>query len=249
MAHLTRLVCVLLVLLGSARADIAIAQEDSESIRVLVFTKTAGFRHSSIPEGVEAFSKICVERDWAIEHTEDAAAFTDENLSGFDAVVFLNTTGDVLDDEQQAAFERFIQSGKGYMGVHAAADTEYEWPWYAKLVGAQFKSHPRIQQAIIRVVNREHASTRHLGADWTRTDEWYDFRAVPSEDVSRLLELDESSYEGGSMGEDHPIAWYHEYDGGRAFYTGGGHTEESYSEPDFAKHLAGGLAWVLEETE
>lgn len=216
---------------------------------VLVFSKTAGFRHSSIPEGVEAVRQIAAERSWKVEHTEDAGWFTPEKLETFDAVVFLNTTGDVLNDEQQDAFESFIRSGKGFMGVHAAADTEYDWPWYARLVGAQFKSHPRIQEAILRVVSREHPSTRHLGDEWTRTDEWYDFRAVPAEEVTRLLELDESSYEGGAMGEDHPIAWYHEYDGGRSFYTGGGHTKEAYSEPDFVKHLEGGLAWVMGEND
>lgn len=230
-------------------APSSFAQASGDEPRVLVFTKTEGFRHSSIPAGVEAFRKICDGQGWVIEHTEDSARFTDETLEAFDAVVFLNTTGDVLDDEQQAAFERFIQAGKGFMGVHAAADTEYDWPWYAELVGAQFKSHPHIQEAIIRVVNREHPSTEHLDAEWTRSDEWYDFRAVPVEEVSRLLELDESSYEGATMAGDHPIAWFHEYDGGRSFYTGGGHTEKAYTEPDFVAHLSGGLAWVLGEED
>lgn len=244
MRYIARLALVLLIL-SCFFAKPAGAQHAEDGLSVLIFTKTAGFRHSSIGAGVEAFRKIGAAQGWTIEHTEDASAFTDEKLSEFDAVVFLNTTGDVLDDKQQEAFERFIQSGKGFMGVHAASDTEYDWPWYASLVGAQFKSHPRIQEALVRVVNRDHPSTKHLDAEWTRTDEWYDYRAQPVESVSRLLELDESSYEGATMGESHPIAWYHEYDGGRAFYTGGGHTEASYSEPDFVKHLEGGLAWVL----
>lgn len=235
------------LLLAIIAAPSALTQDTSRA--VLVFTKTAGFRHDSIPEGVKAVRRIAAERAWKVEHTEDAGWFTPEKLETFDAVVFLNTTGDVLNDEQQDAFESFIRSGKGFMGVHAAADTEYDWPWYAKLVGAQFKSHPRIQEAILRVVNREHPSTRHLDAEWTRTDEWYDFRTVPAEEVTRLLELDERSYEGGSMGEDHPIAWYHEFGGGRSFYTGGGHTKEAYSEEDFVKHLEGGLAWVLGEDD
>lgn len=215
------------------------------SLRVLVFTKTAGYRHESIPDGVDALRRIGGSRGWAIEQTEDSGAFTDEGLAGFDAVVFLSTTGDVLDDAQQAAFERFIRGGKGYMGIHAAADTEYEWAWYAGLVGAQFKGHPAVQEATMQVLDRTHLSTRHLGEEWVRTDEWYDYRSVPAESVLRLLALEEASYEGGGMGEDHPIAWCQVYDGGRSFYTGGGHTREAFMEPEFVRHLEGGLAWVL----
>ncbi len=213
--------------------------------RVLVFTKTAGFRHSSIPDGVEAVRKIGESRGWAVEHTEDSTTFTEEKLADYDAVVFLSTTGDVLDDAQQEAFEKFIQAGKGYMGIHAAADTEYDWPWYASLVGAQFKSHPSIQEATLHVLDQHHPSTKHLGAHWVRTDEWYDYRSMPADEVSKLLALDETTYEGATMGDSHPIAWCHEYDGGRSFYTGGGHTSESFTEPDFVQHLEGGLAWVL----
>ncbi|MCA9273766.1 MAG: ThuA domain-containing protein [Phycisphaerales bacterium] len=222
---------------------------DEPTHRVLVFTKTAGFRHGSIPDGVEAMRKIGESRGWAVEHTEDSETFTDEGLAEYDAVVFLSTTGDVLDGAQQEAFEKFIQSGKGYMGIHAAADTEYDWPWYASLVGAQFKSHPSIQEATIHVLDQHHPSTKHLGAHWVRTDEWYDYRSMPADEVSKLLALDETTYEGATMGETHPIAWCHEYDGGRSFYTGGGHTSESFTEPDFVRHLEGGLAWVLGEED
>lgn len=223
--------------------------EDEPETRILIFTKTAGFRHDSIPDGVEALRRIAESRGWAIDHTEDASAFTDESLAQYDAVVFLSTTGDVLDDAQQEAFERFIQGGKGYMGIHAAADTEYDWPWYAALVGAQFRSHPHIQEATIHVLDRHHPSTEHLGARWVRTDEWYDYRSMPADEVQKLLALDESSYEGGAMGDSHPIAWCHDFGGGRSFYTGGGHTKESFTEPEFVQHLEGGLAWVLGEAE
>ncbi len=216
---------------------------------VLVFTKTAGFRHASIPDGVEALRTIGASRDWVITQTEDAEMFTDEGLAPYYAVVFLSTTGDVLNDEQQSAFERYIRSGRGFMGIHAATDTEYDWPWYSELVGAQFRSHPHIQEARIIVIDDTHPSTAHLDTEWVRTDEWYDFRAAPDETVYRLLALDESSYTGGVMGKDHPIAWCHEYDGGRSFYTGGGHTSESFTEPDFVQHLEGGLAWVLGEED
>ena len=159
--------------------------------------------------------------------------------------MFLSSTGDVLDSTQQAAFEGYIRAGGGFVGVHAAADAEYDWAWYGGLVGAYFKSHPAIQQATVHVAETSHLSTRCLPASWTRTDEWYDFRARPSDSVSVLATLDESTYSGGTMGSPHPIAWYHRFDGGRAWYTALGHTTESFSEPAFLDHLAGGILWVV----
>jgi cytochrome c len=218
----------------------------AEEANVLVFSKTAGFRHDSIPTGIAAIQDLGADNGFTVEATEDAAAFTDENLSRFDAVVWLSTTGDVLNDEQQAAFERYVAAGGGYAGVHAASDTEYEWPWYGDLVGAYFDSHPQIQEASIDVEDHEHPSTAELPDRWTRTDEWYNYRDNPREDVHVLASLDESSYDPGSgaMGDDHPIAWCHEQSGGRAWYTGLGHTQESYSEPEFLDHLAGGISWA-----
>ena len=211
---------------------------------VLVFSKTAGFRHRSIPTGVVAIQKLGVERGFRVDATEDAVVFTEEKLKQYGVVVFLNTTGDVLDDAQQAAFEKYIRAGGGYVGVHAAADTEYEWPWYGKLVGAYFKSHPAIQEATVIVSDRKHPSTKHLPERWQRTDEWYNYRASPRGKVHVLASLDESTYTGGSMAADHPTAWCHDYDGGRAFYTGGGHTKECYADPAFLRHLLGGITWA-----
>jgi len=211
---------------------------------VLVFSKTAGFRHASIPGGVAAIRALGEKLGVAVEHTEDSAALTVENLDRFDVVVFLSTTGDVLNDEQQDAFESYIRQGGGYVGVHAAADTEYEWPFYGRLVGAYFAGHPMVQPATIRVEARSHPSTEHLASEWVRTDEWYNFRKSPRNEVTVLLSLDESTYQGGSMRGDHPIAWCHEKLGGRAFYTGLGHTRASFREPEFLAHLAGGIAWA-----
>ena len=218
--------------------------DDPEAMRVLVFTRTTGFRHDSIPEGVACIRELGDAHGFAVEHTEDARIFNDGDLARFDVVVFLNTTGDVLDLSQEAAFTRRMQAGGGFVGVHSASDTEYDWPWYGGLVGAYFRSHPAIQEATIEVLDRTHPSTEHLGETWVRTDEWYCFRAAPSPRVRRLLRLDETTYEGGRMGTDHPIAWCHEYDGARAFYTAGGHTKASYTEPDFRQHLLGGILWA-----
>ena len=212
--------------------------------RVLVFSRTTGYRHESIPVGAKAIGKLAETHAFVVEHTEDATVFTDQNLPRYSAVMFLNTTGDVLDAPQEAAFERYIRSGGGFVGVHAASDTEYSWAWYGKLVGAYFASHPAIQQGVVRIEDSTHVSTRCVPSVWTRTDEWYDFRAVPPPGVTVLASLDESTYHGGKMGQRHPIAWYHRFDGGRAWYTGMGHTAESYSEPAFLAHLAGGIIWA-----
>jgi len=219
---------------------------DDGEVDVLVFSRTVEYRHASIEDGVAALQTLADQRGWALSATEDAAMFAADTLAAFDVVVFLSTTGDVLDAAQQTAFEDFIRSGKGYVGVHAASDTEYDWPWYGELVGAYFSAHPDIQQASVLVEDTEHPATVGLGSPWIRTDEWYGFDQNPRGAVSVLLTVDESSYDAGegSLGDDHPIAWYHEYDGGRSFYTALGHTPESYIEPSFLDHLAGGIEWA-----
>ncbi|MGK5742192.1 ThuA domain-containing protein [Micromonospora sp. URMC 103] len=211
---------------------------------VLVFSKTAGFRHDSIAVGTQTIRDLGAANNFTVTATEDAAAFTTGNLAQYEAVVFLNTTGDVLNASQQTAFESYIGSGGGYVGVHAAADTEYDWPFYGNLVGAWFASHPAIQQANVKVENRAHAATAHLPQTWTRTDEWYNYRTNARSTARVLATLDESSYSGGSMGGDHPHSWCKTYNGGRSFYTGGGHTQASYAEPAFRAHLLGGIRYA-----
>lgn len=215
--------------------------------RLLVFTKTAGFRHGSIPAGRACVQELGQQYGFDVDLTEDAATFTDEGLAPYSVVVFLNTTGDVLGPERQAAFERFVRGGAGFVGVHSASDTEYEWDWYGRLVGAWFDRHPAVQKASIHVLAPEHPASAHLPDPWTRIDEWYDFQAAPPPTVDVLLRLDESTYEGGGMGKAHPVAWCQEFDGGRSFYTALGHTIDSYSEPAFRKHLVGGILWAAEE--
>lgn len=212
--------------------------------QILVFTKTAGFRHGSIPEAIDAVDRLAKEHGFAADFTEDGADFNDGNLERYSAVVFLLTSGDVLDKAQQAAFERYIGQGGGYAGVHSASDTEYSWPWYGRLVGAYFDRHPAQQTATLAIENPVHASTRLLPSVWSRFDEWYDFQTNPRDSVSVLITVDEASYSGGGMGEDHPLAWYQEYGGGRSWYTALGHTDDSYSEPDFLNHLLGGIQYA-----
>lgn len=212
--------------------------------RILVFSKTTGFRHDSIPDGIAAIRQLGQQNGFDVDTTEDASAFTDTNLSRYQSVVWLSTTGEVLDTNQQAAFERYLRNGGGFAGIHSATDTEYDWPWYGGLVGAYFQDHPAIQQATIRVEDTTHPSTTSLPTSWVRTDEWYNFRLNPRGRVKVLATLDERTYSGGGMGTDHPIAWCQLYDGGRAWYTAGGHTRESYSEPLFRQHLLGGIQFT-----
>ncbi len=226
-------------------AELADGLARSPGMKVLVFSKTAGFRHASIPAGIKAIRQLGARYKFTVQATEDAAVFNDESLEAFDAVIFLNTTGDVLDDAQQEAFERYIRGGGGFVGVHSATDTEYDWPWYGRLVGAYFAGHPAIQEAVVVVHDRKHPATRHLPARWERRDEWYNFRAQPR-GVTVLASLDVESYEGSTM-DPHPIAWCHNFDGGRAFYTEGGHTKASYRDPAFRQHLAGGIFWAAGE--
>jgi cytochrome c len=243
MARGGRLLTVLL-----AAAAFAGSMEDAApgppSRRILVFSKTLGFRHDSIPNGIAAIRQLGAENGFAVDATEESDRFDDAQLSAYDAVVFLSTTGDVLNDVEQAAFERYIRKGRGFVGIHSATDTEYGWPWYGELVGAYFAGHPAIQSTVVRVTDRVHPSTRSLPERWTRVDEWYNFSANPRERVHVLATVDESSYSGGQMGPDHPIAWCQFVQGGRSWYTAMGHTGESYSERHFLDHLLGGIEFA-----
>ncbi len=215
-------------------------------LSVLVFSKTAAYRHDSIPDGIAALMSASAGGDYTLTASEDASVFTDDSLANLDVVVFLSTTGDILDDDEQAAFERFITSGKGFVGIHSASDTEYDWAFYGGLVGAYFREHPDIQQATLDVEAPSDPTMNGVPSPWTRTDEWYAFQSNPRPNVDVLMTLDESSYDPGTatMGGDHPITWSHEYEGGRAFYTALGHTKESYSDPIFVGILTRAIQWA-----
>ena len=232
------------LVLATAGLLAAPAAAERPRFRVLVFSKSIGYHHESIPAGIAAVRALGARHGFAVDATEDAAVFTDRRLRRYAVVVWLSTNGDVIGDAQQAAFERYIRRGGGFAGVHAAADSEPDWDWYGRLLGARFRSHPPIQRGTIRVVDREHPSTRSLPRRWRRTDEFYDFRARPTGSVRVLARMDESSYEGGLMGRRHPIAWCRRFDGGRSWYTALGHTESSYSEARFRAHLLGGIRWA-----
>lgn len=233
-----------IILLGVWHGSRVSQPSAKQQPRVLVFSRTTGFRHDSIPDGIAAVRQLGQQNGFDVDATEDATAFNDANLSRYQAVVFLSTTGNVLDGNQQTAFERYIGGGGGFVGVHSATDTEYDWPWYGGLIGAYFQSHPDIQRATILLEDSTHPSTLGLPAAWSRTDEWYNFRLNPRGQVKLLAKLDETTYRGGAMGADHPICWCQLYDSGRSWYTAGGHTKESFSEPLFRQHLLGGIEFA-----
>jgi cytochrome c len=214
---------------------------------VLVFTRTISFRHDSIGPGVEALRRLGQDNGFAVEQTEDPADFSDQNLARYDVVLWLSTDGDVLDDAGQRAFQRYIRAGGGWVGVHAASASEYGWAWYGELIGggAYFLNHPPIQPARVQVEISDHPSTQHLPQSFTVQDELYSFRSNPRSSVRVLMTLDESSYAVGDLAMgDHPIAWYHEFEGGRAWYTALGHPSEWYADARFTRHLLGGIRWA-----
>ncbi|GLW09376.1 hypothetical protein Misp01_45050 [Microtetraspora sp. NBRC 13810] len=229
-----------------ATLGFAVPAQAAPDFSVLIFSKTAGFRHDSIPAGITAIQQLAEANNFTVEATEDAAQFNATNLARFKAVIWLSTTADVLNATQQTAFENYIRAGGGYVGVHAAADTEYDWPWYGGLVGAYFAGHPAIQNATVRIADPNHPSNAGLPAAWNRSDEWYNYRTNPRSQAHVLATLDESTYSGGTMGADHPITWCRPYEGGRSWYTGLGHTAASYTEANFRTHLLGGIRYAAQ---
>lgn len=239
-------IILVLVILGIGYAIYSFFFSQSREVRILVFSKTESFRHESIPDGKRALQDLARSEGWTIDTTENASVFEETQLQNYNVIVFLSTTGDVLDDAQQLELNRWIQAGGGFVGIHAAADTEYDWPWYNELVGAWFDSHPNnpnVREAQIVRLDSTHASTSHLPDRWTKMDEWYNYKSIQP-GLNVVLNLDESTYEGGTNGPNHPIAWYRDFDGGRSFYTGLGHTSETFEDPLFLEHLKGGIDWA-----
>ncbi len=222
-------------------------QVTAQENQVLVFHKTEGFHHKSIPTGTATIKKFGELNNFKVKETDDAGEFTENNLQKFQLVIFLSTTGNVLDESQQTAFEDYINKGGSFFGIHAATDTEFDWKWYGDLVGAYFLNHPKIQKANVMVEKPIHPTVSHLPKIWSRTDEWYNLKDI-SPKINVLLSLDETSYEGGENGEMHPIAWYRDLEGGgKSIYTGGGHTKESFIEPAFQEHLLQCILFALGE--
>ncbi len=220
----------------------------SSTPKVLVFTKTGGYHHASIPVGIKAIQDLGAKNGFEVDTTTDETKFNEDNLKKYASLIFLSSTGELLSGNQEIALERYMQAGGGFVGIHAAADAEYDWSWYTQMVGASFLSHPDQQVATLVINDKTHPSTDSLPATWSRKDEWYNFRNI-NKDIKVLISIDEKSYNGGKNGDNHPMAWYHAFDGGRVFYTELGHTDESYADPLYLKHILGGIQYAMGENK
>lgn len=236
-SHSFRLALFVLLLLPCIGDAFAQAAPD----RVLIFSRTTGWRHDSIPVTVSTVKELANAEGMAVDHSEDAGHFTAQNLARYRVIVFANTTGDILDEAQQAALQQFMRAGGGFVGVHSAADTEKTWPWYGELVGALFDNHPPGLQSTL--VQPEHAGAAH-GRAWPITDELYNYRRNPRAQVQVVATVDEREYTGGDMGADHPITWCRPLEGGRMWYTGLGHHVSVYEHPEFRAQLTRGLRYA-----
>ena len=214
---------------------------EQNTFSVLVITETDGWVHDSIESGLKLIENIGDQNNFNVYYSDDSRVINSNNLEKIRTIIFLNTTEEILNDDEQRVMESFIKSGKGFVGVHAAADTEYNWEWYGMLVGAYFRNHSDVMNGKILTIN--HKITDHLESEWEIEDEWYNFDYV-NYDINILLNLDEKSYIGGEHPDYHPITWYHEYDGGRSFYTGLGHTKEVYGDIRFMKLLEKGILYA-----
>lgn len=239
---MNKIMLMFLLLFSSAFTSDLQAQKHSK--KILIFYKTAAYKHASIPAGIAAISKLGQEFKFQTDTSSDSNLFTPENLKSYDAVVFLSTSGDMLNSLQQSAFENYIHAGGGYMGIHGASAGGYNWPWYGKLVGAIFNGHPVQQFATFKVIDRKNRASRHLPASWNIKEELYNFKSI-SDDIRVLITVDESTYTGGTNGSYHPMAWYREFEGGRSFYTALGHADEKYTNPLFLKHILEGIRYAM----
>lgn len=230
-----------LFILGFKAEDKTIVKNQS----ILIFSLTKGFHHASITDGITAIKKMGQENGFNVDTTTDVRLFSLANLKKYKTLVFLSPTGsNIFNDEQKIALKQYINNGGGFVGIHAASDCSFEWEWYGKMVGGFFESHPKIQEAKLNIVMPKNKIVKGLPNTWLHTDEWYNFKSFNKE-VKVLIKIDETSYKGGNMKNDHPISWYQKFDGGRVFYTALGHTKESYTNPLFLQHLLAGIKWTM----
>lgn len=225
----------------------------SKQFKALLVTTTRGFHHESIHTGVQALQELGQKHFFEVTLLQSQQEINDRFLERFHVIIFLNTTGNIFDTVQQAAMERFIRSGKGFVGIHSASDTEYEWEWYTKLVGRMFVTHPRVQTAKVFSLDNSFPGLQGFTNNILWTDEWYEFTPEKISGLNYLLGVDEESYSPVKKGSHvsgkeksslHPVAWYHEYDGGRSFYTALGHLPAVYHNVVFLDHLYAGIRWA-----
>ncbi len=225
-------------------------QKSEQPLHILLFSKTNGYRHSSISSGIKMLYDQSKKQHWIITATEDSTLIGDNFLSQFDVAVFINPTGNAIGEEEQTAFEKFMKSGKGFVGIHAAADCEYDWPFYGKLIGGYFLTHPPAQKATIVFENTDHPAMKPFKGmkTYTTVDEWYSYKENPRPNVHVLAHLDENTIKKSKNDEwkmgDHPIIWWNDDNGMRSFYTVFGHTHEAFQDEKVIEHITNAINWA-----
>lgn len=212
--------------------------------KVLVFTKTKGYAHASIPAGVRAIQEIGKTLQIGVDTTSNVDDFTEGNLKKYSALVFISTNPGILNDEQKTQMKRFIQAGGGFLGVHGASAGARDWLWYIELVGASFINHPEPKEGLLMRVDADNPASIPFPDHMFWKDEWYNFTKI-QDGLHLLLAVDQASYVGGENNRMHPIAWYREFDGGRSFYTALGHFSYHFTDAFFVEHLTEGLKYVV----
>jgi PKD repeat protein/glucose/arabinose dehydrogenase len=213
----------------------------AERYSVLVFTKGAT---GNVAEGVAGLRALATASEVTFDVTDDASKFNDSNLAKYRAVVFLNNAGELLDDDQQASFERYFRGGGGFLGIHSAIEAEPSWSFLTDVLGTRATGRTDALSATTKVADRVHLASKGLPEYWTRTDRWYNFTGNVRGFSHVLATVDENTYTGGTNGFDHPIAWCKDYQGGRSFYTGAGGTGDSFADANVRRQLAGALDWA-----
>lgn len=234
----------LIILISSLIILMSFMSCSEKNVNILVFTKANGFKHAAIQKGAETVKEMEKIYPFKVTVSDDSLMFSEQSLKQFDVALFMNTTGNILGNEEKLAFQNFIRNGGGFVGVHAASDTEHDWDWFDQLVGTHFSDHPRIQKAKLNVLKNDTPSTKHLPKVWEMTDEWYNWKHDLDPSIEVLITIDETTYEGGKHGDNHPISWRHEFEGGKVWFTALGHVLENFDDENFIKHLAGGIKWA-----
>lgn len=241
---------IVLLLLSSVLSAQDNKPDFEEKLNLLIFSKTSGYRHESISSGLKMLYDLSKKQNWVITATENGSLFNEDVLQNIDVIVFLNPTGDALNEDQQSAFEKFAKSKKGIVGIHAAADFEYEWPFYGNIVGAYFRTHPPAQEGTVIFEDYGHPAMKPFKGmkTYTTFDEWYSYKENPRSKVHVLATLDENSIKKASndnwkMG-DHPIIWWQEIDETRSFYTVFGHTHEAFQDNLIIEHIKNAINWA-----
>jgi len=231
----------------------------AESPKVLIYTRNGptadgkkGFVHDNIAACTAMLQQLGKDNGFATDVSDKPEVFTDANLKQYRVIIFANSNNEAFaTEEQKVAFQKFIRSGGGFVGIHSACGSERKWPWFWSLLGGTFVRHPKFQPFTINVVDRDHPSTKHLGATWKWADEFYYIKEMPK-DLHILLEGDLSTLTDSQKPKDRatqPLAWCHEFEGGRSWYTSLAHKKEDYSKPDLQKHILGGILWAMDQQE